>query len=119
MALEKVKELYSIEILVPSKAINAAWHTYIMEDGEVISGPSVFRAAYPHEDMALIQPEIDAVVGAQYSGMVNDLAVANARITTLTDENLALMTQVSDLQAQLDALNQQFAKPADPELALE
>ena len=89
MSLEKVTQLHSVEIIFPSRAINAAWHTNITEDGEVISGPSIHRKAFPAEDISELIPEIQEFVSADY---------------------LSLVSENTQLRAALDAANMRIAQ---------
>lgn len=61
MSLEKITNLHSIEIL-PNSGVNVRWDTSITENGEVISGPNIHRRAFSAEELADIQPEINALI---------------------------------------------------------
>lgn len=87
MSLEKVTKLASVEIVFPERAINAAWHTYITENGAVISGPSIHRKAFPNEDISELMPEIAEFISADYLQVVA--------------ENVQLIHEVEVLKAQL------------------
>lgn len=58
MSLEKQKTLHSVEILIGQGAVQAAWHTVIKENGKVISGPSIHRAAYKVTDASVLPAEV-------------------------------------------------------------
>lgn len=62
MAIEKTTNLATVEIIFSDRAVNAAWHTYITEDGEVISGPSIHRRAFSADELADVQPAIDVLL---------------------------------------------------------
>lgn len=96
MSLEKVTQLASIEIIFPSRAINAAWHTNITEGGEVISGPSIHRKAFPAEDISELMPEIEAFISADYLNLVS--------------ENTQQAQLVAQIQAALDVANMRIAQ---------
>lgn len=65
MTIEKQTHLHSVEILLSAGAVQAAWHTNIVEDGNIIAGPSIHRCAYkvtsadvlPEDVLAHISPE--------------------------------------------------------------
>ena len=61
MTLEKITNLHSIEILTTS-GVNVRWDTSITESGVVISGPNIHRRAFSAEELADIQPEINALI---------------------------------------------------------
>lgn len=100
--LEKLTQLASIEILFPSRAINAAWHTHITENGEVISGPSIHRKAFPGEDISEILPEIQDVVSADY-------VAALAQNAQLTQQLAQAGADIAAKDARIAALEQQLA----------
>jgi hypothetical protein len=62
MTLYKETKLASIELLPESGGLNVAWHTNIVENGEVISGPAIHRRAFAADELADIQPSIDLLV---------------------------------------------------------
>jgi len=91
MSLEKTTQLASIEILFPGRAINAAWHTYIEEDGVVISGPSIHRKAFPNDEISELFPEISDFVSADYLRLIRECEQKARRIAEL--ESVLQMTQ--------------------------
>lgn len=99
MSLEKTTTLASVEVVFPSRCVNLAWHTYVSEDGEVISGPSVHRKAYPAEDVGEALAEINAYVPGEYMAALAQIH--------------ALQQQVAQLQAQLDAAVAAGGGPAE------
>ena len=56
--LEKVTNLHSVQIIINDGAVQAAWHTVIKENGKVISGPSIHRAAYKVTDASVLPEEV-------------------------------------------------------------
>lgn len=65
MTLEKITRLHSVEILARYGAIQAAWHTNIYEDGNLIAGPSIHRAAYKVTDASVLPAEVAAQISAE------------------------------------------------------
>ncbi|MPT10922.1 hypothetical protein [Comamonas sp.] len=101
MSLEKVTALNSVEIVFPSRSINVSWHTSIVEDGVVISGPSIHRTAFSAENSAEVIPEISSVVSADYLATVQENSV-------LKEEAITAAQLIAHLEAQVAALKLQL-----------
>lgn len=104
--MEKKTQLASIEMLFPSRAIHAAWHTYVTEDGEVVFGPSIHRKAFPNEDISEILPEIAEFVSADYVQLIAENAQQVQQIAQLQAALAEHQTRIADLDlivAQRDA----------------
>lgn len=101
MALEKITKIASIEILFPARAVNAAWHTYITENGEVISGPSIHRKAFPNEDISEVLPEITDFVSADYLQVIAQNVQLVQQAVELEASNAEHVRTIADLQSML------------------
>lgn len=119
MSLEKITSLASIEILFPSRAINAAWHTFITEDGNVISGPSIHRKAFPNEDISEVLPEITDFVSADYLQLVSESAQQGqliAQLQAAVAEQQAHIAALQSIVAQREArITELEALPPSPQ----
>jgi hypothetical protein len=104
MSLEKVTQLASIEVIFPSRAINVAWHTYITEDGVIISGPSVHRKAFPGEDISEVLPEIADFVSAEYLQLVSEGAQQSQLVAQLQAAVAERQARIAELEALVQAL---------------
>lgn len=62
MTIEKQTHLHSVEILLSAGAVQAAWHTNIVEDGQVIAGPTIHRCAYKVTDADVLPSDVLAHV---------------------------------------------------------
>lgn len=128
MSLEKITKLASVEIIFPDRAVNAAWHTYITENGDVISGPSIHRKAFPNEDISEVLPEITEFISADYLQLVaqntqllQQIAAleqighlhssSGARIAELEE---AVRTALLTIQEQAELIHQLQQVPSEP-----
>lgn len=102
MALEETTYLASIEILFPSRAINARWDTVITRDSKPVAPPSIHRKAFPGEDISEILPEIQGVVSADY-------VAALAQNAQLTQQVTQAAAEIAAKDARIAALEQQIA----------
>lgn len=101
MSLEKITKLASVEIIFPDRAVNVAWHTYITENGDVISGPSIHRKAFPNEDISEVLPEITEFVSADYLQVVAQNAKLAQQAVELEASNAEHVRAIADLQSML------------------
>lgn len=101
--LEKITQLASIEILFPSRGINAAWHASITENGVVISGPSIHRKAFPQEDISELMPEINAYVSADYLRLVAETAQQSQLIAQLQNSAAEYQRRITELEVLLQS----------------
>ena len=62
MTIQKQTHLHSVEILLSAGAVQAAWHTNIVEAGEVIAGPTIHRCAYKVTDADVLPEDVLAHV---------------------------------------------------------
>lgn len=103
MTLEKVTQIASIEVIFPSRSINAAWHTYITEDGVEISGPAILRKSFPGEDISEVLPEISDFVSADYLRLVAENAQQTQLIAQLQNSAAEYQRRIAELEALLQS----------------
>lgn len=65
MALEKITTLHSVEIILSAGAVQAAWHTNIVEDEKVIAGPTIHRCSYKVTAADVLPADVLAHVSAE------------------------------------------------------
>ncbi|VUZ24084.1 Uncharacterised protein [uncultured Comamonas sp.] len=65
MTIEKQTHLHSVEILLSAGAVQAAWHTNIVEDGQVIAGPTIHRCAYKVTSADVLPADVLAHVSTE------------------------------------------------------
>lgn len=121
MPLQRVTKLHSIEVLFPIRAINARWDSFIEENGERITEPTIVRKGYPSEDFDELLPQISDLVTEGYLAMVAETKGLQDQIAALQSslaEKEALIHQsVAAMQAMEAELAASAAKIFDLEAA--
>lgn len=65
MTIVKQTHLHSVKILLSAGAIQATWHINIVEDGQVIAGPTIHRRAYKVTSADVLPDDVLAQVSAE------------------------------------------------------